>query len=192
MGGSYEHLLALETSAAETAELLAGQDGWIAGDGATVAVFVRSESLADPSILTSSVSTLLNTPVLRFSVFDDDVLTCELWREGELVADVSVPDMFEYADTPEELAMLGIDVATSETSGPEPFVNVLARGERAQALALLTDPADALGTTRVYATDLHRELLKALDLPTFAVGWDFFGLEAVGDQYEGPELTALS
>ncbi|MCA9823253.1 MAG: hypothetical protein KC470_11630 [Dehalococcoidia bacterium] len=192
MGASYQNMMLLEASLDAATAALADFTGWLAAERDVVVLFLDDEGDPFDPALPRSVSEAIDSPVVRFSVFDDEVLTCEVWRQGQLAADATTQDMGEYMGlNPDELAgieeaasMAGFEAALA--SGAEAFASAVSRGDQAAAVAALSS------ALHEYHPGSQEELLRALDLPTFAIGWDYGRLRAVGDTYSGPELIDLS
>ncbi|MCP3934212.1 MAG: hypothetical protein GY708_02440 [Actinomycetia bacterium] len=195
MGGSYQQMMILETTLDAAAAALAGHKGWIAAEGDVVVLFL--DDAGDPlrHDLPRAVSESVDSPIVRCSIFDDEVLTVEVWRQGRFLADATTHDTAEYMGlSPEELegledvdfSALGFEAA--EASGAEAFVSTIGRGDQAAAVAALSN------AQHTYHPEPQEQLLLALNLPTFAIGYDYGYLrywEGHDDRYNGPELRKI-
>jgi hypothetical protein len=140
-----------------------------------------------------AVSERLGCRALLAGVHDSDIVCLEVFRAGQRVAKVSVPDEADYFDlaelgdiAPELLDAAGVDVPdlSAPAAQPSQIVDDLGRGDVEQVAA-------ALAGDHVFAEDRHAALAEALGLPTCAVGWGYGYLSREPDAFEGPELTVL-
>lgn len=190
MGSTYENLIALRASREAVVAALGAEPALVAGpvNGAVV-VFHDDSGLQPPHRVAGPLSTALRGTVLWFGVFHDDALACQVWRDGALVAEATMPDPgdwfglgAEFGDEIQEAAER-LGVPSTEQEGIDALINILQP----------EDPAlvrDVLGGDVAVATERHRLLLAALGLPTFSAGWGRRYLLAAGTDYEGPDLTS--
>jgi len=127
--------------------------------------------------LTSRLSRELRCSALAVIVHDDDVLGCFLYHDGELVDGYnSCPSYFDFDSTKEPTDPAGGNAerlcATFGVSNQQEVESIL-RKRRGKG-------------GYVFETERHRDLMRALSLPRFAVGTAF----ASFDRGEYPEGLA--
>jgi len=187
MGGSYGHLLGIGLRRQALVDVLGDDPAYVASFGDVIALFSEAAAI-DTLSRAVELSALVDGDIVAFSVFDDDVLACGLCRHGQVVAEVTVPSLEDYvgisADELELMAEFMGEAPPGAGNADDPlgFVHGVGRGDVRQALAVLSD---AYGEDRVFATDRHRDLLAALELPTAIAGWDYFQFEAGIEGFEG-------
>ena len=187
MGGSYGNILAIGATGDGIVEALGNDPAYLASFDGAVAVFSEA-AVMDTMSRAIEISALVAGDIIGFSVFDDDVLGCVLCRAGEVIAEVTVPSLEDYAGiSADELELMAeafgeAAPGAGNVDDPVGFVNGVGRGDARQALGVL---GDDYGGDRVVATERHRDLLAALALPTAIAGWDYYQFEAGIDGFEG-------
>ena len=195
MGGSYGNILAIRTTREAMVAALGNDPAYLATFGHTVVVFSESAAV-DTMSRALEISRLVKCDIIGFAVVDDDLLGCVLCRGGQAVAEVTVPAIEDYmgisADELELMAEAMGEAApgAGNTDDPAGFVNGVARGDLRGALAILSD--DYGDDDHIAATDRHRALLQALELPTATAGWDYYRFDAGIEGFEGEARQVAS
>jgi hypothetical protein len=184
MGISYSHLVLFgpdqEAICAAVADRQAAVSPSI--DGFTLLADLEFDSLDTAANLgfCSELSKMLSCPAILISEYDDDVLCYVLIEEGSIFDHYnSSPDYFDF------------QARNSPPRGPEGgdavhLCTVLKRPDAAAIVAaILRDP-----DLQLSATDRHRKLAGALNMPSFCVGFGYDGLQN-GEYPEGLDVLKI-
>lgn len=167
MGAFYTNLTMKGPSQEEILKAFRGRQAYISPtvDGNTVVYDEQCEEQS-PAVLTdlsSKLSKELNCLVLIVLNHDDDILFYRLYNKGELVD--------EYCSSPENFE------ETDEPSGPkggnsELLTNLFKAGNKSSIEEILrSNPF--VEDKYAFATERHADLVKALGLPAWAVGYGY-------------------
>jgi hypothetical protein len=116
--------------------------------------------------LAAHLSASLRCPVLALLIHDDDILWYELYEEGTLGDQYnSTPSYFDFSGESSDLPPTGGDA--------QKLCSVFESGNPAAVELILREPF--LGKY-VFASDRHADLIRELNLPTFARGCCYAGL----------------
>jgi len=154
-------------------------------------VFVFPDThLSFPNEIAGPLSLSAGIRTVMFDVFDDEFFSALVWVGGELIAALSAPEVTEVWDITEDEAealsdamMAGAGMTPPSTSTLDGLVDALEPAHPDRARAVFENDFDL-------ALDRHTEMLEALDLPTFSVGWGYRDLIHLGESYTGPPLRA--
>jgi hypothetical protein len=163
-------------------------------DGDAVVVFAEADDEGVPRS-GEALSAALGCIAVSVGVHDDDILFVEVHDSGEFVLGGAVPDPEIY---------FGVDAVTPGGHDPSTLEGLAPAGSPdlggapdAAALVAAVGRGD-IGRTReaieadfVFASERHRVLASALDLPIGAVGWGYRYLSADGKSYSGPPLVRV-
>ena len=188
MGSFYENILVLDRTTDDVLAALGSTPALVAPEvNGVVVVFHDDDAGSPPHAVAQPLSMSVHGAVVWFGVHDDDILSAALWHDGTLVAEMSLPDEFEYFDISEdelgEFAEMAADLGTpkAESSGPEAFV----RGDRARRRDSCHGGADRGLRLCQRAPEGPAGRPRA---PTFAASWGRRYLLADSAGYQGPEL----
>lgn len=142
--------------------------------GADVVVFPADEmaAMAGEPAGVARVTAQLGCRALTVSVYDSDIFSWTVHVDGAPVTAGAVPDPDEYFD----------DGPPGQPPDAAALVSALGRGDA-------TTVATLLARTYVFADELHRELVGALELPAVAVGLGYRYL--AGDAAERSRLAVV-
>lgn len=189
VGAFYSNLVVVGSNGDEVLAALAGTTALCStGEAEPIAVFPDDgDGMIDSAA--AALSARIDANILAATVHDDDLLICSVWRNGEVVAQAIVPDPavvfdFDPSDVEGFDDAVGAPGVAPTVESVEAVVDAIGRGDRARAIEVLTDDY-------ALATERHRDLLAALDLPTFPAGWGHRYLNGSdSDGYDGPTLIA--
>jgi hypothetical protein len=185
MGNFYGNVTLLDVSLADVRSAL-NQPAFAAVVGRDIVVYVDGDDDGPQS--GQEFSERLSCVAVSAGVHDDDILFWEVHVSGRGATSGAIPDPAEYFGMDEEM-LDALDVDTSAGA----IANAATTDQMARQLVEATGRGD-VRTVRevfdgdfVFATERHQALVKALGLPTAAVGWGFRYLSR--DQESGRPST---
>lgn len=182
MGNFYVNFTVRHQDAQAVAAAMAGRRGFVTPvDHGCVVVFDAEAESQEPTAITSTgqkLSAALRSPVLAVLNHDDDILAYQLFIDGAVADEYdSTPDYFEIEESP-----------ASQGGDAQKLCDAFGSTNVAAVEEILRKQQG--GDGYVFAVERHEDLVRALDLSSFAIGMGYLYLKR-GELPEGLGEGAL-